>query len=334
MPELTVIVPVYNVSRYLGPCLDSVLAQDYEDYEILLVDDGSPDDSGQICDRYAAAHPGRITVVHQQNGGLGNARNTGLKIARGNYILCLDSDDTLQPGTLRALMESAARFDFPDMVLFTVRRVDEQGRPLGESLGLLPAGVPMTARTHGKIFTVVSANFRIVRRELYLENQIFFPEGVWFEDLGTTPKLAAISKSIYYLDQPFYNYLIHPGTIMGSAHTNPRRYVADMQKIFDGLLDFFHQHELFEAYREELCGLALWHMLYRVGLSIVSDDPASPLIQELTGYLARHFPGYENNRYIDTYKGYQRWAIRQLLRGHTRRVAFLFHLKQRLRIHT
>ena len=102
--KISIVIPVYNVREYLSGCMASVLANDLSDCEIILVDDGATDDSGTLCDEFAAAHPDRIRVIHQENGGLGAARNTGLEAAEGEYLLFLDSDDSLAPGALEEML--------------------------------------------------------------------------------------------------------------------------------------------------------------------------------------------------------------------------------------
>ena len=98
----SVVIPVYNVKDYLPKCIDSVLAQDFEDYEVILIDDGSTDgESGAICDRYAAAHPERIRAIHKPNGGVGEARNVGIEAAQGEYLIFIDSDDYIAPNMFR-----------------------------------------------------------------------------------------------------------------------------------------------------------------------------------------------------------------------------------------
>ena len=96
MPELSVIVPVYNAEKYLHKCVDSILSQTYRDFELLLVDDGSPDQCGRICDAYATQDP-RVKVIHKPNGGVSEARNVGLDQAKGNYISFIDPDDWVEP---------------------------------------------------------------------------------------------------------------------------------------------------------------------------------------------------------------------------------------------
>ena len=103
-PLISIVIPVYNVEQYLGECVDSVIAQTYREWEIILIDDGSTDSSGSICDGYAKKDD-RVRVVHQTNGGVSSARNAGIEAANGEYLMFVDSDDTIIPETL-ALMVS------------------------------------------------------------------------------------------------------------------------------------------------------------------------------------------------------------------------------------
>ena len=110
MPAISVIVPIYKVEEYLKPCIDSILAQSFTDFELILVDDGSPDQCGVICDSYAKQDD-RIIVIHKQNGGLSDARNSGLNIAKGDYISFIDSDDVINSSMLSTLYNNAQFFD-------------------------------------------------------------------------------------------------------------------------------------------------------------------------------------------------------------------------------
>ena len=109
-PLISVIVPVYNVEQYLPKCIDSILAQTYENLEIILVEDGTKDSSGVICDEYAAKDA-RIRVIHKENGGLSSARNAGMEIARGEYFGFVDSDDWIEPEMYENLMALAQKYD-------------------------------------------------------------------------------------------------------------------------------------------------------------------------------------------------------------------------------
>lgn len=127
-PEISVVIPVYNVEKFLRACVDSVLAQTFQNYEILLVDDGATDGCPAICDLYAREHDS-ISVIHQANGGLSAARNTGLAAAKGKYVYFLDSDDWLVPHALQTLFDIAER-ENADAVLFEASVVNEAGTPI------------------------------------------------------------------------------------------------------------------------------------------------------------------------------------------------------------
>ena len=121
MPKVSVIIPVYNVERYLPYCVDSVLAQTYVDWELLLIDDGSPDNSGAVCDRYAEKDR-RITVVHKKNGGVSSARNIGLDYAKGEWVAFLDADDYLDVNTLKFLINTVESYPTVDVVDYPILR--------------------------------------------------------------------------------------------------------------------------------------------------------------------------------------------------------------------
>jgi glycosyltransferase involved in cell wall biosynthesis len=128
MPRISVIVPAYQVQAYLGQCLDSVLGQSYLDFELIGVDDCSPDGSGEILDEYARKDE-RVRVLHlPENVGLGRARNAGIDVATGDYLLFLDSDDTLTPGSLQAVADRLARTGGPDVLVYDYARTYWDGR--------------------------------------------------------------------------------------------------------------------------------------------------------------------------------------------------------------
>lgn len=128
-PFFSILIPVYNVEKYLSACLESVLRQSFTDYEVILVDDGSKDSSGQICDDYAKRYPGKIRVQHKPNQGLISARRAGLKLANGYYVCFLDSDDCWLDNTLSRLYEITQTTD-SDVVFFGWKRIDENGKEL------------------------------------------------------------------------------------------------------------------------------------------------------------------------------------------------------------
>ncbi len=230
MIKLSFIVPIYNVEPYLRKCVDSLLAQDYSDYEIILVDDGSPDGCPKICDEYAAAHE-NIRAVHRENGGLSAARNSGIKVAKGEYICFLDSDDYWEPNVLSGLMAQIER-DKLDVLRFKYQNVNERYEVYnpyksdpykGNDYSEVPTdGVSFLNSRFG---TACYAVMFILRRELLKD--CLFTEGIYFEDTDWTPRMLSKANRIASTDTIVYNYLIRQGSITQAIDNSKKKKVLD-----------------------------------------------------------------------------------------------------------
>ncbi len=215
--KLSVIVPVYNVERYLAACVDSLLAQTLGDLEILLVDDGSADSSGEIADRYAAAHPDRIRCLHVDNGGQGRARNFALPLARGEYLGFVDSDDWV----------------LPDMYEKLCRRADETGADMVacDFLERYEDGsekeVPGAFQDHPLSFAGSCCN-KVFRASL--AQGLRFPEGLWYEDFYYSAMMLVRARRTEYLREPLYIYRRGQPSTM---HNNNAEKNLDMLRIME-----------------------------------------------------------------------------------------------------
>ena len=213
--KLSIIVPVYGVANYLCKCVDSLLVQDIEDYEIILVDDGSPDECPQICDEYAEKYT-NIKAIHQENMGLSEARNTGTRAAQGDYIMYVDSDDYLEPNVLGALMEQVER-DQLDVLRFRYQNVRESGEVFAPYKDMTNYNDYSSTPTDGLTFlnermgTQCYAVQFILRRGLALQEQ--FTPGIYFEDTDWTPRMLLRAKRVASTDLVVYNYLWREGSI-------------------------------------------------------------------------------------------------------------------------
>lgn len=221
MCEISIIIPVYNVEEYLSKCIDSVLAQTFSDYEIILVDDGSPDNSPKICDNYAAKDR-RIKVIHQKNGGLSAARNAGLAIANGKYILFVDSDDYISPNMLEVMYSNTKQTN-ADIVVSSVVKVDKNGRIirieriikeendkyeyLQDKYG---TGIGIYDISCGKLY------------KKYLFDNIRFPIGKINEDAFVVNRLIHQCKRITKAERAEYFYLQHNESIMNRKYSVKR----------------------------------------------------------------------------------------------------------------
>lgn len=216
-PLLTVVIPVYNVEKYLKRCVESVLVQGWHNYDILLVDDGSTDSSPQICDDYVKAYD-FISVIHKENGGLSEARNTGILHAKGEYVYFPDSDDWLEPQTFTELAEVLESQEF-ELVSFNREFVKgEEDAIVSDPLVTQVFGgkdVFVQMLKHSYITGFV--NDKIYKKSLFIDNNISFPKGKYYEDLGTNYKLFLLAKNVFATNQKYYHYLIdNPDSITQS----------------------------------------------------------------------------------------------------------------------
>jgi len=208
--EVSVIIPVYNVEKYLVKCIDSVLAQTLKEIEIILVDDGSVDRSGEICDEYKSKYPDKIQVIHQENAGLGPARNVGLEYARGKYIAFVDSDDWIAHNMYEVLWNKAVTEEC-DIVLSDIYILNEAASTItycklynGDTTEYISGE---KALLEGIYCYVVN---KLYKREL-IENERF-PQ-LLFEDIPVITKVISKCKRIGYVSKAFYYYNKHEGTL-------------------------------------------------------------------------------------------------------------------------
>lgn len=294
MPKASVIVPVYNVERYLEKCVNSILAQTEPDFELLLIDDGSTDESGKLCD-ILAQKDSRIRVIHQENQGLGGARNTGIEAAQGEWLLFVDSDDWILPQTLEKTLTAALR-EGGELVVFGLTNVDEAGNETGVLIEEFPKDKGLSAREHRDFLLMAPcACAKLYRADLFRRTGVRFPPRVWYEDMRTTPKLMIAASRIVFLDWAGYRYLQREGSITRNVNTDRNREILDA---FDDLLGYFKEHGELEAYREELGYLALFHAYLTASVRVLNVDTRHPLLREFPAWLEKQFPDYRRNKYL------------------------------------
>ena len=236
--RFSIIIPVYNVEKYLTDCLDSVLNQTFSDWEAVCVNDGSTDDSAAILADYAAKDY-RIKTITQSNGGLSVARNTGIRVAQGDYVLFLDSDDWLEYNALQVLWES---LNGEDILCFSGRRFVEETNaynPVDE----LPektyeSGMDYyneNALLH-RDFAFVCVVLRIYKRSFLKDNNLRFKEGVFHEDNLFTPIVCFCAKTVRVVNACLYNYRVRANSI--TTTYNLKR-LKDLMAIANELAVFF-----------------------------------------------------------------------------------------------
>ena len=223
----SIIVPIYNVEKYLARCVDSILNQTYRNIEIILVDDDSPDRCGMLCDEYALKDP-RIRVIHQKNKWLGGARNSGLQIATGKYILFVDSDDFVREDMCEKLLAYLNGHDV-DMILFDMYHTDIGGKIKSISGNSIePNTIYCGSRGRSVLYNLViqtheinSACQKCYRRTLLTDHDLYFNEEIRYaEDYEFCLRLFPQVESYIHLDQPYYYYVQNDESIMNK--TDPK----------------------------------------------------------------------------------------------------------------
>ena len=239
MPRVSIVIPVYNTSRFLEECIRSVVHQDFIDWHAILVDDGSTDDSGTICDQYAATDP-RIEVLHQPNQGLSVARNNGLVRAQGEFVLFLDSDDFwLRQDTLTTLldaMDSHPECDFIgfNWVYYFSKERQSRWTDFGNYVPEVVSGEEALRRILSTGDTPMSACIKILRRDFLIKSELSFIPGITSEDIPWFMRLLCHTTHCLFLHDYLYGYRQEVDGSITKEYT-PRRFHDLVFIIEDGL---------------------------------------------------------------------------------------------------
>lgn len=258
MDKISVIVPIYNTERYLRSCVESVCCQTCSELEILLIDDGSTDSSGDLCDEYAGRDK-RIRVIHRKNGGLSAARNTGIEVSTGNWLTFVDADDILEKGMIERLYRAAKETN-SDIAIAGFQRF-QQETELSEVRDV--AGPQMLSSEEAlsiinrykdeEAVTLITAWGKLYRRELFTD--LRYPEGKWHEDEFLAHHLLGGAKGITLLPERLYFYRQRPDSFMGQDDI-PHRLLRLT------LLDALSQRVDYDAmYAPQLVSDAVHHLL-------------------------------------------------------------------------
>lgn len=264
--EISVIVPVYRVEKYLSDCIESILNQTFTDFELILVDDGSPDRCGEICDE-AAKHDARVHVIHQRNQGLSAARNAGIEIARGAWLSFVDADDFVALNFLEALHKAATRAQ-ADCAVCSFYLTDSTGARIEASY---PVEVENGARTGVSVLETVQEQLnvpyivawnKLYRRELF--ETLRYPVGRQNEDVFVFAELFDKAKTVVVLPDKLYFYRQSEGSIMRSGVTTLRN--LDEMWAYHNCFEYFaaHGQEALMPYMEKRMFAKLTGVYYRL----------------------------------------------------------------------
>ncbi len=321
-PTVSVIVPVYNTKPTLERCVNSILVQTYSNFEIILVDDGSPDGAGELCDQFAKKNQ-NIRVLHQKNAGLSAARNTALKVAQGEYITFVDSDDTIFPDMLEVLM--SLRNDPVRICSFAEIKPNGKSHPIAGALSfangpIIPDEVERQGLTVENCLRqmlleqgfTMSACGKLYHRDLFKTVQ--FPVEKLYEDVGTTYRLIMqCPHYVSFIPLPLYEYYQNQGSII---HQSFNFHKLDLIELTDQMCDEIDQKF---PNLQVVTNLRRMHARFSIlrQMVLAKPEPAdlaqfTKTEQEITSYLRMHKIWVLQNPYSSKR---DRFAMRSLLLG-------------------
>ena len=291
--RLSIIVPVYNTEAYVAKCLDSLIEPDLGGYEIIAVNDGSTDSSGEVVRRYGERYPDLVKVVDTPNGGLSHARNVGIEASEADYLLFIDSDDYVSDRAVCEILQVLEQ-DM-DIAVFDFVHVNESGEVTAAFDGSGRTEAFTLEEYPEFLFCPHNAVNKIWKRSLFTEHGIRFAEGLWYEDLATSPKLYPLAQRILPVHQAWYRYLQRQGSITNNRSTARNDEMITVAKL---VIDWYHETGRYERYREQLC----YKFFYEEYLAAVCRanliDPKSPVQAALRDDFIRNFPDYRENPYV------------------------------------
>lgn len=305
--KYSIIVPVYNVEKYIANCIEKLLAQDYTDFEIILVNDGSTDGSRENCERYVQKYPDRISLYNTENGGPGAARNCGIEHAAGDYIVFVDSDDELVKGALAEIDEKIEKIsgeasgNTPDILIFDFEEVDETGKILGRH-GLKALDIKELLLDSPCCWN------KAYKKTLFEGGANRFPEKVWYEDLRFVLKIFSAAKSIAYLNKSLYIYYKRLGSIMNNSNIERNAQIIDA---IEDVREYYAGSE----YGKEIEFVAIERAYVDASGRILSAGLNRKLLNKIRSYIRTTYPEYKKNPYISRLSKKQR-LIYCLLNAH------------------
>ena len=290
MPKVSIVVPIYNVEKYIKKCLDSLVNQTLQEIQIILVNDGSTDESGNIAKEYASKYTNKIIYLEKENGGLSDARNFGMRYTEGEYIAFLDSDDYVENTMYEEMYNKALQensdyvecdflWEYPDKV-----KKDKR--------------IPYSNKKEMLTNVRVVAWNKLIKREILEKNNISFPKGLRYEDIEFTYKLIPYLNKVSYVDKEFVHYVQRNNSI---ANVQNER-TAEVFTIFDNIIKYYQEKNFYEEYKEELeysySRILLCSSLKRI-CKIKDSKTRKKLIEETFEKLYQQFPLWKENKILN-----------------------------------
>lgn len=282
MTKVSIIVPVYNVEEYLKKCLNSLVKQTLKDIEIIVVNDGSTDGSLDVAKEYGERYSDIVKVYSKKNGGLSDARNYGLKYAKGKYVAFVDSDDYVKKDMFLKMYNYAMKSDLDVVVSNTIIKSDSSEYVLRSNLKYASSVL------NNYIIAYPMACIRMIKKDILSDFE--FKKGIFYEDLEVMPSLVLRTSKIGFIDYAGYYYVQRSGSIMKQQKFNQK-----LLDIFD-VLDI-NKKKLYDKFPEEVEFLYITHLLRSATLRFLDYKNSDDCLVRIRKVMKEEFPNWKKNIY-------------------------------------
>ncbi len=292
MAKVTIIIPVYNSEKYIGKCLDSILKQTYKDFEILVINDGSKDNSKNIIDEYVQKYPKVIKAIHQENMGVSKTRNKAIKLVNTKYIMFMDNDDFIDEDYIEVLINNAQQQD-QDIVISGYRRPNQDGKILKQ--------MKLQNEQWSKMM-VLAPWAKIYKKDYIIENNIEFLDNNIGEDVYFNLQAMLLSDKIKIIDYIGYNWFFNTASVSNTVQKDIRN--IKVFKLLNECYKVLQQKNLLEKNYEiiemHFIRYIIWFLSFstkKIKYSIISEE-----YDKLFNWLKERFPHYKKNKLIGIFK--------------------------------
>ena len=319
--KVSIIVPVYNVEKYIEKCLTSLVNQTLDEIEIIVVNDGSPDNSDKIINKYVKKYPSKIKYYIKENGGQGSARNFGLTKANGEYIGYVDSDDYIELDMYEKMYAKAKEKE-SDIVICGSYNVNEvTGEKIKDIDEIYFDDLKLNA-----FFGRKAVWNKIYKKEIIEKNNLIFRSKVWYEDFDFTMNAIINAKKIDYINEPFYDYLIREGSTMNNSNVDRN---LEILLAFDEVL----KNKKLDKYKEIIEFLAIDHIYISTIVRIINANAdktkKKEVINKLLSYMDSNFKEYKNNKYLYLLPRNRKMVFKLLKMKQYTLIKYIFKIKRR-----
>lgn len=322
-PKVSIIVPVYNVEKYLTKCLDSLVNQTLESIEIIVVNDGSPDNSQLIINEFVKQYPNKVFSYTKSNGGLSDSRNFGLSKSKGEYIGFIDSDDWVELNMYEELYSNAIK-EQSDLVICDLEYFWEES-----DVAQIMLGYKTILNKPIKKSVMLSPLFawnKLYHRSLFDKQGLKYPLDLWYEDIPVTLPIFANSNKITYVNKTLVHYRQRSTSIMGSRNSTK---LKDIFTVLEMVRDYFGENKILEEYIDEIEYLYIEHLILYGGFRFMRSNDGIKLMKLAFETINYQFPKWRRNPYISSLKTSYRIYLRLIQFWMTPYISLLLKRQER-----